>query len=225
MKIVIDFIHGGTLEKSRTMTQVSRKHPKGFQHFDYDYYSTDGYDDYLDRFTEEAHQVVIEPLLRTIDAKKSWKFLDVGCGMGGSVVCLRGQGFDAWGTEVSEYCMEHSPVAKWMLFGTATEIPFPDNHFDVVICKDVFPYLTKDSVLDGVNELVRVSKRYIAFSTIDKDSPNSSQDNNPDEYRDNHVQLFGRNEYKTIFANIGASLIKEDIFAQPYDMSLLLEIL
>ena len=77
-----------------------------YKKFDQSYYTSDGYDDYLDRFLVEAQTVIIPVILRKIKPKKNWKFLDVGCSLGGNIMALEEKGFHAQGTEISEYCLK-----------------------------------------------------------------------------------------------------------------------
>jgi len=189
--------------------------------FDKEYYSSDAYNDYLQAFRTQARMVVIDPLLQAIQPTEPLTFLDVGCGMGGNILELHDAGYEACGIEISPYCLEYSPAKEWMKPGGVLNIPYDDNAFDVLICRDVFPYLSAEEVPMGVRELVRVAKRYVAFSTIDHDSPNVSQEFNPDPYRNASVTAFTPDDYIALFAACGADLFRRDFFVQPRDSSYL----
>lgn len=168
-----------------------------FDKFDRKYYTTDGYDDYLTRFEKEG-QDTVQKLIKVIAPDPGWCFLDVGCGMGGTILALKKLGFEAWGTEVSKFCLEFSPAKKWIKMGNACEISYPDASFNVVICIDVLCYLNKREVMQASKELVRVAKHYLYIETICKGSPNSSQKKNLDLLR-NKKNLLTANEIKKIF--------------------------
>lgn len=153
-----------------------------FKNFDKNYYTTGGYDDYLERFEKQGMNYA-QRLIKIIKPEKSWNFLDVGCGMGGIVLALRKLGFKAWGTEVSQFCLKNSPARKWIKFGEITDLSFKDKSFDVTLTVDVFCYLNKREQKKAIEELARVTKKFLFIETICKGSPNSSQKLNPDPLR------------------------------------------
>jgi len=177
-----------------------------FDKFDATYYMTDGYDNYLTRFEEEGNDVVSR-LMKAIIPDSRWSFLDVGCGMGGTIVTLRKMGFNAWGTEVSEYCLEHSPVRKWIKNASATKLTFEEGSFDVVICMDVFCYLDRTQALQACRELIRVAKHYLYIESVCKGSPNSDQKLNPDVLRKDK-ELFTKLEMRRMFENNDALFVE-----------------
>lgn len=177
-----------------------------FDNFDKAYYSTDGYDDYLLRYKKEGEDL-IKKLLKVIEPNQNWKFLDVGCGMGGTILALRKRGLSAWGTEVSEFCLKNSEAKKWVKRGEVANIPHDDNSFDVVICIDVLCYLNGKQVKKAIKELVRVAKNYLYIETVCKGSPNSSQKENPDKLRKNK-DLLTQEELKKMFEDNGVTFIE-----------------
>jgi len=161
--------------------------PNFFEKFDEAYYTSDGYDDYLERFEREGLNSA-RRLIKKLKPKKTWRFLDVGCGMGGIVSALRKLGYKTWGTEVSKFCLENSPAKKWMRFGNICHLPFKKNYFDVVSTIDALCYLNKKEIKKAIEELARVTKRFLFLETICKGSSNSSQKKNPDSLRkDNYL--------------------------------------
>ena len=153
-----------------------------FEKFDKTYFTTGGYDDYLERFEEQGKDYALR-LIKKIKPEKSWKFLDVGCGMGGIVLALRKLGFEARGIEPSQFCLENSPAKKWLKFGDILNLPFKNQAFDVTITIDVLCYLTKKEAKKAIKELSRVTKRFLFIETICQGSPNADQKINPDPLR------------------------------------------
>ncbi|MBU1085166.1 class I SAM-dependent methyltransferase [Patescibacteria group bacterium] len=165
--------------------------------FDKDYYSSDNYNDYLTGYKKEGEEFV-KLLLGLIKLKPEAKILDVGCGMGGVIKAFRELGFEAFGTEVSEYCLKKSPVKKFIQKIGVTSLPFEDNFFDLVICQDVLCYLNRKQVHQAVNELVGVTKDYLYIEVITKGSPNSRQSVNPDKLRKAENLLAKREWFKLL---------------------------
>lgn len=47
--------------------------------------------------------------------------------------------------------------------GDATALPFPDNHFDVVVCAEVLEHIPEPALTQACREIIRVSKRAIVI--------------------------------------------------------------
>lgn len=192
-----------------------------FSAFDRSYYTTDGYDTYLERFATTARENIAPAILRAIGSLPKATFLDVGCGMGGIVLALRERGYEAHGTEVSPYCLEHSPARAWMRLGDACALPFPDRSFDVVTCIDMFQYLTREQMERAAREIVRVARRFIVFETIDADSPNANQGENPDVLRLPACTEMRGDDYAALFTRNGCTLLRTGILSSEFDFSAL----
>lgn len=150
--------------------------------FDKRYFSGGWYSRYLEKYKKEG-RFYAKRLIEILKPKKSWKFLDVGCGMGGLVLALRKMGYQAFGTEISDFCLQNSPAKKWVVKTNILNLPFEKESFEVVSCIDVFPYLTKKEIKKAMGELARVTKIFLFLETIEKFSPNASQKLNPDKKR------------------------------------------
>lgn len=174
-----------------------------FKNFNKVYYTTDGYDDYLKRFKKEGKDYALA-LVKKLNPHSSWRFLDVGCGMGGLILGLRWLNFDAWGTEVSPFCLKHSPARKWMHFGNVCHLPFPDFSFEVVICMDILCYLNQKKVKKAIKELTRVAKKHLYIENICQGSPNSDQKKNPDWLRKDKL-LISASNVTSLFEENGAT--------------------
>ena len=114
----------------------------------------------LNRF----HHIVINLVQQT----NANKILDAGCAEGFvmerlglndiSAVCIGGD-FDLqalrWGRDND---IHHAPLANLDIHC----LPFPDNHFPLVICLEVLEHLPDSQI--GLRELARVSSEYVLLS-------------------------------------------------------------
>ncbi len=146
------------------------------------YYSTDGYDDYLTNYIKQGEQIT-QKLLNNLELKPTAKILDVGCGMGGTVMAFRKRGLNAIGTEISKYCLKNSPVKRHLHRAGVISLPFKNNQFDLVICQDVLCYLNPKQIFQAIKELSGITNHYLYLEVITKHSPNAKQSINPDKLR------------------------------------------
>jgi ubiquinone/menaquinone biosynthesis C-methylase UbiE len=87
--------------------------------------------------------------------------LDLGCGTGHFADYLHKKGFKVTGIDPSEGMLEYAtknfPEVSFIK-GSATSLPFPDNHFDYVLCIEVLRYLHPEDVAASYREISRVLK-------------------------------------------------------------------
>jgi len=196
-----------------------------YQKFDKDFYTSDGYNDYHARCVVESEKIIIPTIIKKINPQKHWKFLDVGCSLGGNIIALNQLEFNAIGTEISEYCLSNSEVKNKMIFGECFNLPFQNKSFEVVICMDIFIYLTEEEIIKSVQELTRVASKYIVFSTIDKYSKNADQEHNPDELRKDTVNFYSDKDYINLFESAATKLLEKNIFPPKWDFGAIFKIL
>ena len=174
--------------------------------FDRAYYTTDSYVAYEKEFMTIAENHVLASVLKQIPTEPHWTFLDVGCGLGGTILALRKRGFEAFGTDVSSYCLEHSPAKRWMQFGEASALPFPDKSFDVAICCYIMQYLTLEQAKHAIRELARVSRRYVSFWFCGAESWTWSDEMNPDDQRIGDTRNCTPEDFEAMFRSNGGVL-------------------
>ena len=87
------------------------------------------------------------------------RILDVGCGTGEYVRRANELGFIASGLEPADamraVAVNKNPGAS-IVSGVATELPYPDGSFDLVICIEVLRYLDRSDIRQALRELRRV---------------------------------------------------------------------
>lgn len=84
--------------------------------------------------------------------RHSDKILDVGCGTG--FISQLYPNFDITGIDISDGMLAQNPH-KWQK-ASVYEIPFPDNHFDYVVCRSLLHHL--EDPVRGLKEMFRVLK-------------------------------------------------------------------
>lgn len=101
------------------------------------------------------HSRIVTSMLDGIkfrDGRYSDKVLDVGCGIG--FVSQLYPNFDITGIDISDGMLEKNPYV-WKK-APAESIPFPDNHFDFVVCRSLLHHLDDPAI--AMAEMVRVLK-------------------------------------------------------------------
>lgn len=92
------------------------------------------------------------------------QLLDVGCGNG--VFCnylaIERNNIEITGLDRSETALKYLKTAK--ILGDITHIPFSDGKFQCVTCLEVLEHLTIEDYAKAIDELARVSSRYIILS-------------------------------------------------------------
>lgn len=99
------------------------------------------------------------------DIDRSSTILEVGANLGLQLEHLRRMGFsNLLGIEVNEHAIQQSkhihPKAN-IIPGTAFDLPFKDNRFDLVYTSGVLIHIAPKDLPDAMREIYRVSKRYI----------------------------------------------------------------
>lgn len=111
-----------------------------------EYYANERYQGYGLKYHEHVIKGLVFP--------HEWapKILDIGCGTG--IISTLYPHLDITGVDISTEMLKYHP-GKFVI-GSAEHIPFPDEHFDAIICRSTLHHL-KDAVA-GLREMKRVLK-------------------------------------------------------------------
>lgn len=99
------------------------------------------------------------------------KVLDIGCAKGYLVDVFREKGIEAFGVDISQYAIDQSPINVLPFVGTCdlnTEaLPFPDNHFDCIICMGTLEYISmQQHALIEINRVL-AKDGFLLMTTLD----------------------------------------------------------
>lgn len=99
------------------------------------------------------------------DLDHSIRILEVGANRGNQLLCLQKTGFkDLYGIELQEgaveLCKQRTEKIN-IIQGSAFDIPFKDNFFDLVYTSGVLEHIAPHDIEDAIHEIYRCSKRYI----------------------------------------------------------------
>lgn len=89
------------------------------------------------------------------------KVLDVGCAKGFLVKDLLSLGIDAYGLDISDYALRHCEpeVVGRLHIGSAENLPFPDQSFDVVLSINTLHNLKKPELIQALREMQRLARK------------------------------------------------------------------
>jgi len=103
------------------------------------------------------------------------RVIDMGCGPGALMFLLNEIGVVADGIDFSATSKEIAPaeVADRIGIGSIIEVDVPSDSYDLVICREVFEHMPVLQVQKAVENLCRISSRYIYVTTRFHPKPTS----------------------------------------------------
>jgi len=163
------------------------------------------YIDFYGKTKDELNKEILSNL------PKSLKILEVGSNVGFQLASLQRFGFsNLCGIEIQRDCVD---VAKKLWKGidiiqaSGFDIPFKDNHFDLVFTNNVLIHISPDDINIVLKEMNRVSSKYIyGFEYY-------SEEYESVEYR-SHKDLLWKTDFEKLFLNNFTEL--KSIFSKKY---------
>lgn len=166
----IDFISAVHKKTKRDYLGRVNEYPKAeaarvAKQYGYDYWDGKrryGYGGY--KYIEGYWTRVAEPLLEHYGLQAGDKVLDVGCGKGFLLYDMMKvlPGLIVGGIDISQYGIEHAKdeVKPFLQVGNATDLPYEDNSFDLVISINTLHNLYIYELEKAIKEIERVGKKY-----------------------------------------------------------------
>lgn len=103
-----------------------------------------------------------EKLIAHYGLKPGMRVLDIGCAKGFVIHEFKQvmPGLEVAGLDISEYAIAHGmeSVKPFMQVGNATNLPYPDKHFDLVLCVNTLHNLYLPGLWQALKEIERVGR-------------------------------------------------------------------
>jgi ubiquinone/menaquinone biosynthesis C-methylase UbiE len=163
---------------------------------------------------QEAYFLVLNKYLNKGDS-----VLDVGFGLGYGLTILSIYAESVTGIDVDKKCVEYcqgslsgrNPKLKCLKEYNGYNIPFDDNHFDLVTCIDVLEHV--ENYERFLKELLRVSKKGVFISTPNRRPEYTNRDGSPKNYW--HLREWSYGELFQILEKFGT--VDWNFINGPYD--------
>ena len=149
--------------------------------------------EYWNQYTENSDLNYNEEIAKFIrdlaTSLRAQNVLEIGCNSGNDLK-LFSKDFDVSGIDSNESAIRKANQDLPFKFkvSSITELPFEDSSFDFVFTRNVLNYIDDSNMEKSVNELFRVSRKYIL--NVEFFSENESQ------LQDVPIPMWGRNMYK-----------------------------
>lgn len=136
------------------------------------------FDPFLKYFAKES--VFKLKLVEQVSISSNEKVLDLGCGTGTLAIMLKQNypGSELTGVDVDPKVLEiakkkamEKDVDINFNLGTCSELPYPDNYFDVVTSSLMFHHLTRENKIRTLQEIFRVLKPHGELHVADLGKP------------------------------------------------------
>jgi SAM-dependent methyltransferase len=137
--------------------------------------------------------------------------LDLGCASGFVVEALRELGFDASGSDVSQYAIDHyaEGARGHLRFGDLTErLPYSNGAFELVSALETFEHVPPDRVPHALREVRRITSGLVV-ATIPSFGPNA---NGPGGWFDGKVEPDRLEHYNSLGPDYGGPVAYDDLF-------------
>lgn len=102
------------------------------------------------------------PLVKYViqNADSKWKMLDIGCGNGLTVRCLRNKEYKIYGCDITlngikDRCSCSEP---YFIEAPVWNMPFPDGAFDFTFSTDVLEHIPPAMIKRSIKEILRITK-------------------------------------------------------------------
>lgn len=194
--------HGVDANLDAYMEFVLTQTQTGANDYDAQYFN-DTWRDAGNAYTVEARRPIEgrnpQLIKETFEPRKA---LDMGCGPGALMTLLQEVGVEADGVDFSEASKELAPkeVADRIVIGSVTDVKLPDNSYDLIICREVFEHLTVLQVQKAVENLCRISSKYVYVTTRFHPEPKSLFDVTTEFHVDpTHITCMNKDMLRLMF--------------------------
>lgn len=199
---------------SRAAGEITKKDLEAFEnifhsqkevpasHYEDEYFNNDwrkennSYQVEVRRRVEGKHPALIKKVF------KPKKVLDVGCGPGALMYLLKEKAVSCDGVDFSPSCLKLAPleVRGKIIIGSIVDTDIKSNFYDLVICREVLEHLTLSQIRKAVENLCRISSRYVYLTTRFHQNPASLLSVADDKETDpTHITVLNKDFLRTLF--------------------------
>lgn len=139
-------------------------------------------------------------LIRDVFVAKT--VLDLGCGPGALMYLLHELGVQADGVDFAPASKAIAPpeVRDRIFLGSAVDVDLPSNSYDLVICREVIEHLTVLEAQKAVQNMCRITDRYVYVTTRFHPSPRDLFDVTTEFHVDpTHITLMNMQMLRLMF--------------------------
>jgi len=151
---------------------------------------------------------VAEKLIDYYKLQPGQKVLDIGCGKGFLLYDIKTliPDIEIKGLDISKYALDHAKeeVKKYLVLGSATDLPYSDNYFDLVISINTLHYLYIYDLEKSIKEIERVKKNNNSYIVVES-YRNEEEKANLLAWQLTCECFYTPNEWKWIFDKFGYS--------------------
>lgn len=131
------------------------------------------------------------------------RVLDVGCGPGALMFLLQEVGIEVDGVDFSPDCRDLAPPEvrnRIMVAPIVNEPVFPDNSYDLLICREMIEHLTVLQTRKLVSNMCRISSNFVYVTTRFHPNPTSLLDVTDERDEDpSHITLMNKDLLRLLF--------------------------
>jgi glycerol-3-phosphate cytidylyltransferase-like family protein/2-polyprenyl-3-methyl-5-hydroxy-6-metoxy-1,4-benzoquinol methylase len=146
---------------------ILKQATRGAEHYSDDYFHSSWRDQANDYRLETRRRLEGRNPELIKDVFQAKSVVDMGCGPGALMYLLWELGVNVWGVDFAEASVRLAPaeVRDRIRIGSVTDVDLPDNAHELVICREVFEHLTVLQAQKAVQNLCRITSRYVYLTT------------------------------------------------------------
>ncbi len=141
-------------------------------------YDTEFWNKYTDENKSNYNEEFAKFIRDLAVSLRTTSVLDVGCNVGNDLREFP-ENFEVYGVDLNEYALDFArkklPTFKFKN-GSITDLPFGDSSIDFVFTHNVINYIPEQEMNKAIQELYRVSKKYILNCELFDENENITSD-------------------------------------------------
>jgi len=186
-------------------------------------------------FYSQMHKSRVDTVLQCVPTEQGGRrLLDLGCAQGNTALLLAETGWEAWAVDLRpEFLvyagLKHERGVFVRVAANATELPFPDSCFDLVVWGEMIEHVAyPEQILKQIQRVVRPNGHLLlttpngqrlrtglpTFSKVKDREALQNHQFKPDS--DGHLFLFSRDELEQLLRSAGFGLRQHRYYATPW---------